>query len=332
MCEKSAVIYHAQVPEWFARFWAAPPMQRIRRVGMNCGCEYTSFPRFRRLPPYSRYRHSVGAGLITWHFTGSMEQALAALFHDIATPVFAHTVDFMHGDYLRQEYTEGRTESIIADSPELSALLGEYGIPLSAVSDYHIYPIADNDSPRLSADRLEYTLGNLSGFARREAACLQAYYDDICVASAEDGAPELAFKTADTALAFGRDALEMSRIYVAPEDRYAMQRLSELLKKAVGRGAVSMEELYGTEDAVIARLRSDAELCAEWERYCALHRMLSRDEILAGNADSRVIPAKKRGIDPFVLDKGRLSAINAEFAEELQSFMEQPLDAPICGV
>ena len=92
-----------------------------------------------------------------------------------------------------------------------------------------------------------------AGFARREAACLQAYYDDICAATAEDGAPELAFKTADTALAFGLDALEMSRIYVAPEDRYAMQRLSELLKKAVGRGAVSVEELYGTEDAVIAR-------------------------------------------------------------------------------
>lgn len=53
MCEKSAVIYHAQMPEWFTRFCAAPPMQRIRRVGMNCGCEYTSFPRFRRLPPYS---------------------------------------------------------------------------------------------------------------------------------------------------------------------------------------------------------------------------------------------------------------------------------------
>ena len=45
-----------------------------------------------------------------------------------------------------------------------------------------------------------------------------------------------------------------------------------------------------------------------------------------------MIPAKKRSIDPLVLDMGRLSAISAEFAEELQSFMEQPLDAPICGI
>ena len=32
------------------------------------------------------------------------------------------------------------------------------------VADYHRYPIADNDSPRLAADRLEYTLGNLFNY------------------------------------------------------------------------------------------------------------------------------------------------------------------------
>ena len=33
-------------------------------------------------------------------------------------------------------------------------------IKVEEISDYHIYPIADNDTPQLSADRLEYTLSN----------------------------------------------------------------------------------------------------------------------------------------------------------------------------
>ena len=110
--EQHAISYHGEVPAWLVEFCAVPEMQRLRGVGMNCGCEYTSFPRFRGLPRYSRFRHSVGVCLITWHFTGSIEQALAALFHDISTPSFAHTVDFLHGDYLRQEYTEGRTAAM----------------------------------------------------------------------------------------------------------------------------------------------------------------------------------------------------------------------------
>lgn len=49
---------------------------------------------------------------------------------------------------------------MIASSPELMALLDKSGLTLDDVDDYHRYPIADNDSPRLSADHSEYTLGN----------------------------------------------------------------------------------------------------------------------------------------------------------------------------
>lgn len=92
---------------------------RLRDVGMNCGCEYTAFPRFVKIGPYSRYDHSLGVALIVWHFTKRKEQTLAGLFHDLATPVFAHVVDFLNGDHLRQESTEAGTRECIAGSPEL---------------------------------------------------------------------------------------------------------------------------------------------------------------------------------------------------------------------
>ncbi|MFR3922543.1 MAG: hypothetical protein ACLTYN_11880 [Dysosmobacter welbionis] len=152
-------LYHPEIPEFLRRLAETPPMARLRQVGMNCGCEYTSFPRFAGWVPYSRFDHSVGVGLIVWHFTGDLRQSAAGLLHDAATPAFAHVVDFLHGDHLHQESTEARTAELIETSPELQALLKEYGLTTEDVADYHRYPIADNDSPQLSADRLEYTLG-----------------------------------------------------------------------------------------------------------------------------------------------------------------------------
>lgn len=328
--ETSPVLYSAERPEWLDEFCALPEMQRLKHVGMNCGCEYTSFPRFRGLPKYSRYRHSVGAALIIWHFTGSMAQTLAGLFHDIATPVFAHTADFLYGDYMAQEHTEGRTGELIRGSEGITRLLDKYNIDPDAVTDYHIYPVADNDSPRLSADRLEYTLGNLAAYTGRTAAELQAYYDDLCVAVNEHGETELSFTGADMAYRFAHDALEMSRIYVSDEDRYAMQMLSELLGQAIKKGVLSAEELYLTEETVIEKLMSDAETAGLWRSYCVLHEIVTDREAFPGVA-WRVIGAKKRRIDPFVRDHGRLSEINTQFAGEIKAFMDAPLDRAICA-
>ena len=259
-----------------------------------------------------------------------MAQTLAGLFHDIATPVFAHTVDFLYGDYMAQEHTEGRTGELIRGSEGITRLLDKYNIAPDAVTDYHIYPVADNDSPRLSADRLEYTLGNLAAYTGRTAAELQAYYDDLCVAVNEHGETELSFTDAGTAYRFAHDALEMSRIYVSDEDRYAMQMLSELLGRAIKKGVLSAAELYLTEETVIEKLMSDAETAGLWRGYCALHEIVTDRETFHDGA-WRVIGAKKRRIDPFVRGAGRLSEINAQFAGEIKDFMDTPLDRAICA-
>lgn len=154
-------IYTVSLPPELLAMAETPVMQRLLRVGMHCGCEYTAYPIYRdAVAPYSRYTHSLGTASIVWHFTHDLKQSVAGLLHDIATPAFAHVVDFLNGDHMRQESTESRTRMMIASSLELMALLDKSGLTLDDVDDYHRYPIADNDSPRLSADRLEYTLGN----------------------------------------------------------------------------------------------------------------------------------------------------------------------------
>ena len=250
-------LYHPEIPEFLRRLAETPPMARLRQVGMNCGCEYTSFPHFAGWAPYSRFDHSVGVGLIVWHFTGDLRQSAAGLLHDAATPAFAHVVDFLHGDHLHQESTEARTAELIETSPELQALLKEYGLTTEDVADYHRYPIADNDSPQLSADRLEYTLGDLRCYGFAGADALRVFYEDLTVWRDESGRPELAFRTRETACAFTQASLQTARVYVADEDRFAMQALADLLRDAVNRQVLTEDDLYRTESFVIQKLEAD---------------------------------------------------------------------------
>ena len=326
--EEMLGLYHREIPAFLGPFLETPELRRLENVGMNCGCEYTAFPRFRGLPTFSRRDHSLGTALIVWHFTGDRVQTLAALFHDIATPPFAHAVDFLRGDYLRQEATEDGTGELLRRSAYIGALLGELGIATEQVEDYHRYPIADNDTPRLSADRLEYTLGNLLAFGFCSRGEVRAMYQALSVAEAEDGAPELAFADEATALAFGYGALRCSRIYVSDVDRYAMQRLAELLGAAVSKGVLTPADFGGTEPEVIARLKGDERTCALWEAFCALHEMVY-DCVPPGQG--RVIPAKKRYIDPLVAGKRRLSQCSADFRREMEDFLQTPQDSVLYG-
>jgi len=298
---------------------------------MNCGCEYTSFPLFSHIGGYSRYEHSVGVALIVWHFTQDAVQAAAALFHDIATPVFAHVIDFLRGDYLVQESTEAGTDEIIRRSAELRAILDKYSLPLDAVGDYHLYPLADNDSPRLSSDRLEYTLGNLVNFGFADRETVKRYYEDIVVSANEDGRPELMFRSRPTALAFAQDALRCSRVYVAKEDRYAMQRLSELLGDAMAAGLLTEEDLYRTEPEVIARLTADEAARERWQAFCSLSRIIV-SPVPGPEEGWRQIPAKKRCIDPAVAGEGRLSHLDASFCAALEGFRADSLSQWLLGV
>ena len=323
-------LYHESIPPFLEACAAAPCVQRLKGVGMNCGCEYTSFPRFAKLMPYSRYDHSLGAALIVWHFTRDQKQAIAGLLHDVATPVFAHVVDFLNGDSLTQESTEDGTAAVIATDCALQAQLHSLHLSTDDVSDYHRYPIADNDSPRLSADRLEYTLGNCLNYGIRTEKEVRAFYEDLTVAVAEDGQAELAFRTAGVAQDFAAAALACSEIYVSPEDRYAMQMLSELLRFALKSGVLRKSDLLGDEPAVIRLLRNDPQTAARWDAYCAYRTVLTAEQPQA-QGEWRRIYAKKRCIDPLILGHGRVSACVPAFGDAIRTFRNRPQDEWICA-
>lgn len=318
-------IYHDEVPDWIAAMAQTPAMERLRDVGMHCGCDYTDFPEYRSAMPYRRHEHSVGVALIVWHFTHDEAQSVAGLLHDIATPPFAHTVDFLKGDHLRQEATEAGTIGAIESCRPLMALLKKQGLTLEQVADYHLYPIADNDSPRLSADRLEYTLGSgLSyGFARLEE--LAELYRDLAIGSNEEGQPELCFNHAEIALRFAELSMRNSKVFVSDEDRYAMQRLAQILQEALERDVLREEDLQTTESSVIGKLTADPASNEHWTQFTRM-TALERRALRPAGEDWICVSAKRRYIDPLILGRGRASEVFPRYRDAIDELLSQDFD------
>lgn len=322
-------LYASDLPRALRAMAESKAMQRLALVGMHCGCEYTAYPVYARAAaPYSRLTHSRGVAAIVWHFTHALDQAAAGLMHDIATPAFAHAVDFLNGDHLRQESTEDRTRAMIAASDELMAILAENGLSLDAVADYHRYPIADNDSPRLSADRLEYTLGNAHLVFRCPEETIKAIYDDLFIGENEDGESELCFAHAPQADAFTRLALQQSRWFVSDEDRFSMQALADLLQEAQRRGVLTMDNLYRDEPHVIRLLLSNPVIAAHWRDYRRI-RGTKSGKTHPEDVYAVKVRAKKRSIDPLVQTEDglkRFTAISSDYAAQLAAFRADDFD------
>ena len=179
-------ILSEEFPEFLIKYIETPRMQKQDGISCSCGTYYSKMYDIDLW--YSSLHHSIAVALIIWHFTHDKKQALSGLFHDISTPVFKHCIDFMSNDHENQETTEDLTKTVILESKEIMSLLNEDKILIDEVADYHIYPIADNNIPMLSADRLEYTLSNGLGQVKKlwKLDEIRKIYSDIIIVKKEN--------------------------------------------------------------------------------------------------------------------------------------------------
>lgn len=175
--------------------------------------------------------------------------------HDISTPAFKHCVDFLNGDYMLQESTENLTTKIIKNSKEIMQLLKRDNIEISEVDNYHLYPIADNDTPKLSADRLEYSLSNaLFTYRLLDSESIKEIYNDISIQKNEENEIELGFKTKKIARNFVKVTSRLSIIYREDRTRYSMQLIADILKRLNNENKISKKDLYMLKESEIINI------------------------------------------------------------------------------
>lgn len=251
-------ILSPEFPEWLLEYIYTTDMLRLDGIGMSCGTLYTKVYNDKYF--YSSLTHSVAVALIIWNFTHNKKETIAGLFHDIATPTFKHCIDFMNGDSEHQESTEERTEQIIKNSKEIMELLERDNIKVEEVSDYHIYSIADNDTPRLSADRLEYTLsGGLYQVRVFELEDIEKYYNNIVILKNEDGIDELAFQDVKLCESFIHNISKLWPRWVEDEDRLCMQFIADIVKSMNIKNYITVDDLYKFSEKEVIQLIQNCE-------------------------------------------------------------------------
>lgn len=241
-------VLEPEFPEWLNEYINTKELLSQQYISVTCGTIYSDL--FESKFFFSSLDHSVAVALIVWHFTHDKKQTLSGLFHDIATPAFKHCVDFLNGDYMTQESTEDLTTNIIKNSKEIMKLLERDNIDVSEIDNYHMYPIADNDTPKLSADRLEYSLSNaLFTYELLDLDAIAEIYNDIEIEKNEKGEVELGFKTKKVARNFVKVTSRLSVIYREDRTRYSMQLIADILKRLSDENKITKEDLYKLKES-----------------------------------------------------------------------------------
>ena len=242
-------ILSPEFPEWLNEYIETERMLKQQYISVTCGKIYSKMFDYGE---YSSLDHSIAVALIIWNFTKDKKQTISGLFHDIATPAFKHCIDYLNGDYMNQESTEDLTKILIQDSKEIMKLLERDNIKIEEVCDYHIYPIADNDTPMLSADRLEYSLSNeLIVFKTSTLEDIKEIYNDIEIQKNENNEIELGFRTKKIARKFVKYTSRMSICYRDDATRFYMQAIADILKKLSNDNVITKQDLYELKESEV---------------------------------------------------------------------------------
>ena len=109
-----------KIPRFLNKYLEVPCLVRLKNIGYFCGMDYASKEVYDFREKITRFDHSLTVALLTWKFTHDKKATIAGLFHDVATPCFAHVIDYMNKDYANQEFPVWRNRiSGVSGAPGL---------------------------------------------------------------------------------------------------------------------------------------------------------------------------------------------------------------------
>lgn len=316
-------ILEPNFPKWLNDYINTEELLFQRHISITCGTIYSDL--FESDFFFSSLDHSIAVALIIWHFTHDKRQTLSGLFHDIATPAFKHCIDFLDNDYMTQESTEDLTTQIIKNSDEIMSLLKRDNIQINEVDNYHIYPIADNDTPCLSADRLEYSLSNgLITYKLVNSDTIKQIYNDICIQKDESGIDELGFCTEEVAKQFVKMTSKLSVIYMEDRTRYSMQFIADILKKLNSDGKIKRIDLYSLKESDIIEIIEKSKYGDIFNKWRKAKKIFTSSDV---PKDVYYVNhgTKIRYIDPLV-KVNRISKINCGANRMIQNTLSYDMN------
>lgn len=313
-------------PEFLNNYIYTPEMQKLDGINQICGAYWRKENIYEDM--YSVLKHSVGVALIIWNFTHDKKQAIAGLLHDISSPAFKHCIDFLNGDAEKQESTEEQTLEVIKNSKEIMSLLKRDKINLEEVSDYKIYPVADNETPKLSADRLEYTFMNGIYYKKVwDLSEIKDIYEDIQIIKNEDDISELGFKSIEKAEKFIDGASELWYLWISSQDTITMYFFADVIEKMYKGKFITKKDLYElSEQEIINIIRNcpDKKISNIFNKFMVCNNFVDCEEY---RKDKFCVnrKVKRRYINPITVKGRRIYDVSNKSKEKIDSYINMKI-------
>ncbi|MFQ5401320.1 MAG: HD domain-containing protein [Anaerolineae bacterium] len=266
--------------------------------------------------PITRFDHSLGVMILVSRLRASVEERIAALLHDISHTAFSHVIDYVVDGHDSQSYHDEKKEEYLSRT-ELPDLLRHYGYDWRDFLEESRFPLLEQPSPRLCADRLDYFLRDSLALGLATEAEVRSVLGHLVV---HDG--RIVVDDLDVARWLGNTYLAADDASWANFDEVGVYELTaQAIKIGLDVGVVSEADFWGTDQHLWAKLHAGRD-----PRLQAQLNLIRPDARFVWDEGSPTfwVSTKLRTIDPDVLVDGRprpLSVLDSDFARRRQAYL-----------
>ncbi len=283
---------------------ASNTMQRLKHIDQS-GPE----PYFGASVPYfNRYDHSIGVYALLKRYHVSQQEQIAGLLHDASHTVFSHLADFVfqNGAQRTESYQDDMHGWYLQRS-DAAQIMQRHNLTAADISPKNPqFTALEQSFPDMNADRIEYNLHTaliLQDLNPAEVQQILAalhyankkwYFTDIIQAK------RLAKLSTYYNKAFWGATHNLAFVTVA----------TAAIKLALERDIISKQEMhFGVDKQIVDRLKQSTD--PQLQKLITLLHDIDQYCTAADASDYDLhIPIKMRGIDPLVLQDGKLQRLS----------------------
>lgn len=274
---------------------ACSTFQRLKGINQSGASQY-AYPEKRN----TRYQHSIGVHLLLRRLGAGEQEQLAGLLHDLGHTAFSHTIDLVFPS-MEHNYHEGLIYHFL-EQPDLQQLFERWGIRWEELAEASRYPLLEQPLPYLCADRIDYSLRDISAYHIASYETVQSIVDDLIVVK-----DRIAMATIARAREFaGLFAQLNDQWYTSPMESYLYTRLALAIRRGLELEILEHIDLLQTDTWVWERLSAsrDEQITAH------LHALLQKPTLKQLATLKPLKPLKDRKLDPWVWHEGELCLLS----------------------
>lgn len=266
--------------------------------------------------PITRFDHSLGAMILVRRLGGSVAEQMAALLHDVSHTVFSHVIDYVFDGHDSQSYHDEIKEQYVTGT-DIPATLARFGYDWRDFMREEAFPLLEQPSPRLCADRLDYFLRDSAPLGLAAQSDIDFALDSLVV-----GDGRIAVNNLHAAQWLGYTFIAADDASWANFDEVGLYELTaQAIRRGLTIGTITAADFWLTDKPVWAKLHAhpDPELQTLLKLIIPATRFVWDEE-----NPTFSVSTKLRAIDPDVVVAGvlrPLSTLDPDFAQHRQDYL-----------